>query len=95
MPSSTARAAVRWRCGPARAARGSRWRSATRARRSSGTEHLFQAHTRGEGAPGLGSGMGLYIVRSIVQGWGGQAWAERQGGRNAFLFTLPGVAGLT
>lgn len=61
----------------------------------SGTEHLFQAHTRGEGAAGLGSGMGLYIVRSIVQGWGGQAWAERRGGRNAFLFTLPGVAGLT
>ena len=61
----------------------------------SGTEHLFQAHTRGENAPGLGSGMGLYIVRSIVQGWGGQAWAERRGGRNAFVFTLPGVAGLT
>ncbi|WP_293914940.1 ATP-binding protein [Deinococcus sp.] len=59
------------------------------------TEHLFQAHTRGENAPGLGSGMGLYIVRSIVQGWGGQAWAERRGGRNAFVFTLPGVAGLT
>lgn len=61
----------------------------------SGTEHLFQAHTRGEGAAGLGSGMGLYIVRSIVQGWGGQAWAERRGGKNAFVFTLPGVAGLT
>ena len=61
----------------------------------SGTEHLFQAHTRGENAPGLGSGMGLYIVRSIVQGWGGQAWAERREGRNAFVFTLPGVAGLT
>lgn len=61
----------------------------------SGTEHLFQAHTRGEGATGLGSGMGLYIVRSIVQGWGGQAWAERRGKCNAFVFNLPGVAGLT
>lgn len=61
----------------------------------SSTEHLFQAHTRGEGASGLGSGMGLYIVRSIVQGWGGQAWAERRGDKNAFVFTLPGVAGLT
>ncbi|WP_241191138.1 sensor histidine kinase [Deinococcus psychrotolerans] len=60
----------------------------------SSTEHLFQAHTRGDHAPGLGSGMGLYIVRSIVQGWGGQAWAERREGRNAFVFTLPGVAGL-
>ncbi len=61
----------------------------------SGTEHLFQAHTRGEGATGMGSGMGLYIVRSLVQGWGGQAWAERRGDLNAFVFTLPGVAGLT
>ena len=59
------------------------------------TERLFEAHTRGEHAPGLGSGMGLYIVRSLVQGWGGKAWAERRGQRNAFVFTLPGVAGLT
>ncbi len=61
----------------------------------SASEHLFQAHTRGDNATGLGSGMGLYIVRSIVQGWGGQAWAERRGERNAFVFTLPGVAGVT
>ena len=65
------------------------------------TESLFRAHTRGQGATGQGSGMGLYIVRSIVQGWGGQAWAERQGeeeggaGRNAFCFTVPGVGGLS
>lgn len=58
------------------------------------TETLFQAHTRGRAATGQGSGMGLYIVRSVVQGWGGQAWAERQGHHNAFCFTLPGVAGL-
>ncbi|GAA5501188.1 sensor histidine kinase WalK [Deinococcus xinjiangensis] len=60
------------------------------------TETLFQAHTRGKTAHGQGSGMGLYIVRSIVHGWGGQAWAERneEEGRNAFSFTLPGVAGL-
>lgn len=60
----------------------------------SDTETLFQAHTRGRTATGQGSGMGLYIVRSIVQGWGGQVWVERQEGRNAFCFTLPGVAGL-
>jgi signal transduction histidine kinase len=59
------------------------------------TENIFKAHTRGVSAPGNGSGMGLYIVRSVVQGWGGQAWAERRGERNAFCFTLPGVAGLT
>lgn len=59
-----------------------------------GSEGLFRAHVRGEHAPGVGSGMGLYIVRSIVQGWGGQAWAERReppGGtaHNAFCFTVP------
>ncbi|WP_369409254.1 sensor histidine kinase [Deinococcus arboris] len=58
------------------------------------TESLFGAHTRGPSATGQGSGMGLYIVRSIVHGWGGQAWAERQGSQNAFCFTLPGVGGL-
>ncbi|WP_216324761.1 sensor histidine kinase [Deinococcus aestuarii] len=58
------------------------------------TGALFRAHTRGRHATGQGSGMGLYIVRSIVHGWGGQAWTERRGERNAFCFTLPGVAGL-
>lgn len=58
------------------------------------TDSLFQAHTRGAGATGQGSGMGLYIVRSVVHGWGGQAWAARVGGRNAFCFTLPGVGGM-
>lgn len=59
----------------------------------SDTESLFRAHTRGSGAIGQGSGMGLYIVRSIVQGWGGQTWVERRGERNAFCFTLPGGGG--
>ncbi|AIZ45992.1 histidine kinase [Deinococcus radiopugnans] len=58
------------------------------------SDSLFQAHTRGAGATGQGSGMGLYIVRSVVQGWGGQAWAARSGGRNAFCFTLPGVGSM-
>ncbi len=58
------------------------------------TDNLFKAHTRGLAAVGGGSGMGLYIVRSIVHGWGGQTWTERLGQRNAFLFTLPGVTGI-
>ena len=58
------------------------------------TDNIFRAHTRGPGASGNGSGMGLYIVRSIVEGWGGQAWAERRGELNAFCFTLPSVAGM-
>lgn len=57
----------------------------------SDTEGLFQAHTRGRHVTGQGSGMGLYIVRSIVQGWGGSAWAERRGERNAFCFNVPAV----
>ncbi|GMA15832.1 histidine kinase [Deinococcus metallilatus] len=57
------------------------------------TDSLFLAHTRGPHASGQGSGMGLYIVRSIVHGWGGQAWTERRGERNAFCFTLPGAGG--
>ena len=52
------------------------------------TRHPYPAHA------GNGSGMGLYIVRSVVQGWGGQAWAERRGDQNAFCFTLASVAGM-
>jgi signal transduction histidine kinase len=37
-------------------------------------EALFEAHRRGEGSSG--SGMGLYIVRSIVQTWGGRVWGQ-------------------
>ena len=62
-----------------------------------GGEHIWRAHARGAGARGNGSGMGLYIVRSIVEGWGGRAWTERRpsghnaSGFNAFCFTLPGA----
>ena len=58
---------------------------------------IWRAHVRGSGAPGNGSGMGLYIVRSIVAGWGGHAWVDplsaRDGlpGGNAFRFTVPGA----
>jgi two-component system, OmpR family, phosphate regulon sensor histidine kinase PhoR len=50
---------------------------------------IFEAHRRG--AQSRGSGMGLYVVRSIVSAWGGrvagQFNAETRG--NEFSFTVP------
>lgn len=50
---------------------------------------LFEAHRRGEDSNG--SGMGLYIVRSIVQAWGGRVWGRynTQTRGNEFGFTVP------
>lgn len=52
-------------------------------------EALFEAHQRGPGSSG--SGMGLYIVRSIVQAWGGRVWGQynAQTHGNEFGFTVP------
>jgi signal transduction histidine kinase len=47
----------------------------------------FEARWRGSAS--LGSGMGLYIVDSIVQGWGGQTWYTGNGTLNTFGFTVP------
>jgi signal transduction histidine kinase len=54
-------------------------------------ETLFEAHKRGQGS--AGSGMGLYIVRTIVQAWGGHVWAgyNPQAQGNEFRFTVPGM----
>lgn len=54
---------------------------------------LFKPHSRGDRVRSAGAGMGLYIVRSIAERWGGRAWAEPGGAEaergNTFLVTVP------
>lgn len=54
---------------------------------------LFRPFGRLHGALVPGSGIGLTIVRRIVEAHGGRIWAERVGSGGArFAFTLPGLA---
>lgn len=51
---------------------------------------IFRARERGKGAKGVGSGMGLYIIKTIVEGWGGSVGAAHEPGvGNVFSVTLP------
>ena len=38
--------------------------------------HLFEPHARGDSVKAKGTGLGLYIVKSVAEAWGGEAWAE-------------------
>jgi len=61
-------------------------------------EILFEPHARGDSLKAHGTGLGLYVVRSIAARWGGRAWggawtAQSQGGAaeqgNEFGVTVP------
>jgi signal transduction histidine kinase len=55
-------------------------------------DHIFEAHKRGPNSNG--SGMGLYVVRSIVTAWQGETWGRYNVNGNEFGFTVPANGGL-
>ncbi len=50
-------------------------------------QNIFDAKKRG--VDSSGSGMGLYILKTIVQAWGGSTWGRFTGSGNEFGFSVP------
>ena len=56
-------------------------------------ERIFDKFVRGDNNAVTGTGLGLYIARSIVEAHGGKIWCESDPGRRtAFVFELPVAA---
>ena len=52
-------------------------------------EKFFRATNAVKAVP-EGSGLGLFLVKSLVEGWGGKIWFESEEGKGAtFFFTIP------
>jgi signal transduction histidine kinase len=53
-------------------------------------ERIFEKFVRGNDNAVTGTGLGLYIVRRIVEAHHGRIWCESTpGSRTAFVFELP------
>jgi signal transduction histidine kinase len=52
--------------------------------------HVFDTYWRAAAAGRPGSGLGLSIVKGLVQAHAGQVWAESEAGRGStFWFSIP------
>jgi chemotaxis family two-component system sensor kinase Cph1 len=51
--------------------------------------HVFDRYWKVQKANQVGSGLGLYIAKGIVEAHGGRIWAECSDGSTRFTFALP------
>jgi signal transduction histidine kinase len=52
-------------------------------------EHIFDRYWQASHSRRAGAGLGLFIVKGIVEAHGGRAWAEARAGGACLCFTLP------